>query len=232
MKSCTISIIIPTLNEEEYIGPLIHAIGERESGLICEIIVADGGSYDNTISAAKKAGAVVHNCKNSGRAAQMNEGASLATGRILYFLHADSLPPRKFDGFILQKVNQGSPAGCFRLQFDDPHPLLKLYSYFTKFKSTLVRFGDQSLFVEKPLFEALGGFDENLTVMEDQKIVRELKKRAPFGLVQKAITTSARKYRRTGVFKLQWLFTWIWLGYYLGARQETLRHFYKTQIQH
>lgn len=231
MTSLPISIIIPTLNEEKFIGFLIDEIKKREFGEICEIIVADGGSLDNTCAIARKSGAVVHKCKKTGRAAQMNEGVELATGRFFYFLHADSIPPKGFDALIAQKIYHGYPAGCFQLLFDDPHPMLKFYSYFTKFKSFLIRFGDQSLFVEKSLFKKIGGFDETLVVMEDQKIVRELKSKAPFALIDKAVCTSARKYKKHGVLKLQLIFFCIWLGYYCGARQETLVHFYQSFIE-
>src|SRR5436305_11217100 len=88
-----ISIIIPAYNEEAQIANTIKAIRKQGNAAdITEIIVADGGSKDNTVDAAKAAGAIAVACPSKGRAAQMNYGASISNGNILYFLHADTLP--------------------------------------------------------------------------------------------------------------------------------------------
>ncbi|MEO6538796.1 MAG: glycosyltransferase, partial [Ferruginibacter sp.] len=91
-----ISIIIPTYNESELIGKLINFLKEFGNKDISEIIISDGGSTDNTAEIAKNAGAQVIISPQKGRAAQMNFGASMATSDILYFIHADTLPPPSF----------------------------------------------------------------------------------------------------------------------------------------
>lgn len=227
-----ISIVIPALNEEEYIADLVLSLKERavKNSLICEIIVADGGSTDMTCQNAKNAGAVIVKCQKKGRAAQMNEGAKAARGQILYFLHADTFPPVGYDKQIFSAIRKGAGAGCFQLKFSNAHPILKLYAWFTKFQITLVRFGDQSLFVKAEIFLAAGGFDENLVVMEDQKMVSELKKRTSFILLDEAVVTSARTYEKNGVIRLQFIFVMIVILYYIGAKQDTLVHLYDTLI--
>lgn len=222
-----ISIVIPALNEEEVIGQVIDHIHSLSTGHIREIIVADGGSSDRTREIAEVKGAKVVKCSKRGRASQMNEGARYADGDVLFFLHADTKPPLRFDELIINEIRNGSGFGCFRLAFDWEHPLLRFYSWFTRFGSTLVRFGDQGLFVKKELFHSVNGYDEALVVMEDQKIVRELKKRGTLGLVRENAVTSARKYRDIGVLKLQVIFFLIWAGFYLGVDQKTLTHFYR-----
>lgn len=228
----TISIVIPSFNEEEYIADLIYALKERalKDGLIREIIVADGGSTDMTRQNAKNAGAVVIECQKKGRATQMNEGAKVARGQILYFLHADTVPPVGYDEQILSAISNGAGAGCFQLRFGNDHPILKLYAWFTKFQITLVRFGDQSLFVKAKIFFEAGGFDENLAVMEDQKMVSELKKRTSFILLDEAVMTSARTYEKNGVVRLQLIFGMIVILYYFGAKQDTIVHLYNSLI--
>lgn len=226
-----ISIIIPTLNEEETIGKLILHLQKRSAGYITEIIVADGGSTDRTIEFARKMNAKVIKCKDKGRGVQMNEGASNAKGEILYFLHADTILPDGFDRLIIQAYKNGIKSGCFRLRFDDTHWALRFYSWFTRFETTLVRFGDQSLFVDKKLFSRLGGFDESLIVMEDQEIIRRLKKQTGFKLAKEYVVTSSRKYRENGVFRLQFIYSFIFTLYYAGVRQKTLVHLYKRLIQ-
>jgi len=193
--------------------------------------VVDGGSTDQTKEVAERAEAVVIESKKKGRAAQMNAGAARASAEILYFLHADTIPPPKFDLHILKSISNGYGAGCFYLTFDDSHPGLRFYSWFTKFKSTFLRFGDQSLFVAKPDFENVNGFDESLIVMEDQQIVRKLKRETEFNVINKSVITSARKYRENGVYRLQAVFFIIWAGYYLGINQETLTDIYRKYIK-
>lgn len=226
-----ISIIIPVLNEEEQIGELIRYLKKLGKKFISEIIVSDGGSTDQTIKIAKELGATVINAPGRGRALQMNAGADAASSEILYFLHADTLPPPNFCVEIAEAIKKGADAGSFTLRFDTSSPALKLYSLFTHLPITAVRFGDQSLFVKKNLFMLVEGFRNDLIVMEDQQIVRDLKRKGEFVLVKKPVVTSARKYRSTGALKLQFIFTVIWAGYYLGASQNTLQHIYKSFIR-
>ncbi|MEX0719490.1 MAG: TIGR04283 family arsenosugar biosynthesis glycosyltransferase [Balneolaceae bacterium] len=221
-----ISIIIPTFNEEENIERVLEFLNSHSKSYECEILVVDGGSSDSTIKVAKALGARVFNSPEKGRAKQMNFGAENAAGEVLYFLHADTIPPPDFLQEISQKITQGFDSGCFRLSFDNPHPMLKFYSWFTRFDVLIFRFGDQSLYTKKALFQNAGGFDENLLVMEDQEIIRRLKHHSQFSLIKKAVVTSARKYDQLGVFKLQYIFTIITLLYYIGVSQKVLVDFY------
>ena len=231
MRDPKISIIIPAYKEEKALPSLISEIQERSKGFVHEIIVADGGSTDLTVETAEEYGARVVRCSKRGRAAQMNEGASAASGTYFYFLHADTIPPCRFDQIISNSIQKGFPAGSFRLRFDDPHPLLRGYAWFTRFSLMLFRYGDQSLYTERRLFEKVGGFDEKLIVMEDQEIVRNLWANAPFALMKESVETSARKYRENGVIRLQVIFTLIVLFYYGGAAQELLVHLYNSLIR-
>lgn len=230
MNKPFISIIIPTFNEEERIGTLLNHLKNCCSETNHEIIIADGGSVDATISIAEQSGTNVLHCNKKGRAAQMNEGAEHAAGSILYFLHADTFPPLNFVSEIRKSFERGYRSGCFQLAFDHSHPVLKFYSWCTRFRLTVFRFGDQSLFVEKTLFHEVGGFDESLTVMEDQKVVKELKKVSSFYLSDECVTTSARRYKLNGVIRLQAIFFLIVIMYYAGAEQRTLVHVYNRFI--
>lgn len=223
-----ISIIIPAYNEEENIGELVSYLAGHADGYEQEIIVVDGGSSDQTKQMAEREGARVIGSPQKGRANQMNYGAEMAQGEILYFLHADTFPPPSFMDDIHQKRQKGFGCGCYRLSFDDSHPVLKIYSWFTRFDWDAFRFGDQSLFVKKALFYKAGGFDEKLLVMEDQEIVTRLKNHAQFCVMEKQVVTSARKYQRFGVFRLQLIFAIIMVLFYTKISQEVLAHFYKT----
>jgi len=225
-----ISVIIPVLNEEQNIGELINLLKEKNSGYVSEIIVVDGGSSDQTPEIASRAGAKVIYSSTAGRSTQMNKGASEAVSEILYFLHADTTPPDHYDRHIKLSLTKGSKAGCFRLRFDDSNKLLKLYGWFTRFRGTIIRFGDQSLFISKQLFHSLEGFREDFLLMEDQEMVSRIKGVTEFKILEDYVVTSARKYRQNGVVRLQFIFSVIVLFYYFGMKQETILHLYKTLI--
>ncbi|MCG2462674.1 TIGR04283 family arsenosugar biosynthesis glycosyltransferase [Flavobacteriaceae bacterium F89] len=227
-----ISIIIPTYNEEEIIAATIAEIKNRDKeNCISEIIVSDGQSTDRTVEIASNAGATVITSEKKGRAAQMNFGTSIAKGEILYFLHADSIPPENFTNYILNAIEEKYVCGCFRLVFDYDHWFLRANCWFTRFNVNVVRFGDQSLFVTKNIFKKSGGFNEDLLLMEDQEIIHRVKKTGKFTVMNTAVCTSARKYLDNGIYRLQFIFYQIWLFYYLGYSQKYLLKLHKKMIR-
>ena len=226
-----ISIIIPTYNEADQIEQTISKTHAANGEHQIEIIVADGGSTDETVTIALSSNAITIVSDKKGRAAQMNKGASVAKGDVLYFLHADSIPPKNFTGSILNAVNKNFSSGCFRLSFDHSHWFLKANCWFTKFDVNAVRFGDQSLFVTKDVFQKIGGFNESLLMMEDQEIIHRIKKHGRFKVMNGIVTTSARKYLDNGIYRMQAIFYRIWLLYYLGNSQKHLLKLYRRLIR-
>lgn len=228
-----VSIIIPTYNEAAGIAALLHHL--RRAGTATdaavEIIVADRPGTDATAALARRAGARVVSCPRQGRAAQLNHGARQATGSILYFLHADSLPPVGFLAAIRGAVAAGYGGGCFRLAFDMPHWFLRAHAWFTRFDLTLARFGDQSLFVQRGVFERAGGYREDLLLLEDQEITRRLRRLGRLRVLPGPIVTSARRYRENGVFRLQATFYLLVGLYYAGVGQPTLQRVYRALIR-
>jgi len=225
-----LSIIIPVLNEADTISGLLQFLINHSDRSVEEIIVVDGGSRDATIQNARSKDVTVYEAPDSGRALQMNYGARKAKGDTLYFLHADTRPPSDFDCHIEKALQQGASAGCFRLRFDTSNLLLRIYAWFTRFDIDAFRFGDQSLFVRREIFREIGGFKENLTVMEDNEIIGRLRKHGTFRLLPQSVTTSSRKYESVGPLKLQWWFTVIFLLYHLGVSQERLVAIYRRFI--
>jgi rSAM/selenodomain-associated transferase 2 len=225
------SIIIPTYNEADQIANTISIIHAANGKHEAEIIVVDGGSTDDTVRIAEQYGATVVTSERKVRAAQMNKGASVAKHNMLYFLHADSIPPNNFATQILRAYKDGAKSGCFRLAFDYDHWFLKANAWFTRFNVNAVRFGDQSLFVTKEVFEKSGGFREDLLMMEDQEIIHRLKKHSRFKVLNDVVTTSARKYLDNGVFRMQGIFFCIWAMYYWGYSQEQMLNVHKKLIR-
>jgi rSAM/selenodomain-associated transferase 2 len=227
-----ISIIIPAYQEQENIGKTVAYLRQAApTDHLAEIIVVDGGSQDATLLAAANAGAKAFTSPQKGRAAQMNAGAAIATGEILYFLHADSLPPPSFATDIVQAIMQGYVAGCYRLRFDHEHWFLRANAWFTRFNVNAIRFGDQSLFVQRGIFNKTGGFKEHLVVMEDQEIIGRIRRQGRFKVMNGYCTTSARKYLENGLYRMQIIFFIIWLKYYLGYSQQHLVATYRRLIK-
>lgn len=225
-----ISIVIPAINEAKNItGLLEHLQRNSTANNIAEIIVVDGGSSDDTVAFAKAAQATVLTSEK-GRAKQMNTGARHATGDILYFLHADSYPPKDFDRHILKTVNDGNLAGCFRMRFDHRHWWLRLAGWLTQFKHRSCRGGDQSQFITKNLFWELGGFNEKFIIYEDNDLINKLYARQEFTIIPHWLTTSARRYRENGIWKLQYHFLTIYVKKMLGASADDLHEYYKRKI--
>ena len=101
-----ISIIIPTLNEADCLGSLLDFLNTNTDGnLVKEILVVDGGSIDDTKKIAKEKDALVLEAPKS-RAKQMNFGANHAKGNVLYFLHADTFPPKSFENEISKEYRE------------------------------------------------------------------------------------------------------------------------------
>ncbi len=232
-----ISIIIPVLNEAENIRNFLrHLTSNASTHNIAEIILADGGSVDGTQNIIKDFSEnslfqITLLPSKKGRAKQMNTGAKQASGSILYFLHADSFPPKDFDALLISEVEKGNPAGCFKMKFDSKHWWLQLASWFTKFSWRACRGGDQSQFITKELFDEIGGYDETYVIYEDNILINELYLRKKFVVIQENIGSSARLYREKGVWYLQYHFLSIYIKKWLGADADELYAYYVKNIK-
>ena len=226
-----ISVIIPVYNEASFIRETLEIIRNQAQNYVSEIIVVDGGSSDGTQKRVRQSRATLILCPERGRAAQMNFAASRAKGDILYFLHADTHPPKSFDALIHQAVCAGYDAGCFQLSFDKKQLGLQFYSLFTRLNWNIFRFGDQSLFVKRSVFNKKEGFKNEYLLMEDQELVQRISCTHPFKLLDESVTTSARKYIRNGVVRLQLVYVLIFCLYYLGVSQAKLYAVYSKLVE-
>ena len=226
-----ISIIIPTLNDTRTLPPLLIYLRRVPfMEYISEIIVCDGNSTDDTVYVAESFDIIVLKNIEGGRARQMNEGAKVAKGEILYFLSPDSLPPRDFAVEIVNNFHNGISSGSFRLQFDHHHWLLRLKSWITRFNFNWFRFGGQSLFINRDVFQKIGGFREDVVLLQDFEIIPRIKEAGRFVVIPRYITTSARKYLDKGIFKLQWAYFYIFALYRFGVSGQLLHKKYNELL--
>lgn len=232
-----LSVIIPVLNEAENIVLVLsHLTKSASQKNIAQIVLVDGGSKDNTVQlindfAATSDFNIISISSEKGRAKQMNTGYQNSTGDILYFLHADSFPPKNFDTLIISEINKGNPAGCFKMKFDSNHWWLRLASYLTKFSWRASRGGDQSQFITRALFDEIGGYDESYIIYEDNILINELYKRKKFVVIQEWIGSSARLYDEKGVWFVQYHFWTIYVKKWFGADAEELLAYYNKHIK-
>lgn len=218
-----LSIIIPTLNEEEQIGSLITYLRKNAGKSITpQVIVADAGSHDKTKEIARDQGAEVLNVAQMSRAVQMNSAEKSASGELLYFVHADTKPPVGYGAHIMAAVEKGHKAGCFTSIFDWNHPFLRFCNAFSRLPFWFCRGGGQTLFVTKEIFRELVGFDEGMILMEEYDFISRVRRKTNFAIIKKNAITSARDYRLNGAFRLQLIYSYVFFLYATGASQEKM----------
>ncbi|MFC1891566.1 TIGR04283 family arsenosugar biosynthesis glycosyltransferase [Thermodesulfobacteriota bacterium] len=221
-----ISVIIPTFNEENNIERAIQSALDRDT----EIIVADGDSNDDTVKKSSEMGAKVL-MSPKGRGLQLNYGAKAADGRILLFLHADTMLPKGyinsvFDTFMYKKT----VAGAFLFKTDIEHPLMKIFEFNANIRSRYLHlpYGDQGIFLQKTVFEAEGGFPET-AIAEDLLLMRRLSKKGKIRIAPAYTVTSGRRWQKIGLLRTMFINQIIMTGCLLGISPDKLVQLYKIR---
>lgn len=220
----SIGIVVPVLNEGgtlPYFLSRLHDVSRARY----PIVVVDGGSADDSARIARHFfHTETRSAPNRGR--QLNHGAQCLLTDVLLFLHADTELPRGFDHYIRQALADEEVAGgCFRLEFDVAHPVLKAYSWFTRFSGRFFHFGDQGFFVRREVFWRIGGFSP-LPFLEDVDFLKRLKKYGKFVTLSVPVRTSARRFMRRGIVRQQLTNVLLVTLFELGVSAERLAAVY------
>jgi rSAM/selenodomain-associated transferase 2/rSAM/selenodomain-associated transferase 1 len=222
-----ISVIIPTLNEEENIAACLAG---TESPFPVERIVVDGESSDRTVEIARSLGARVLTSPR-GRGRQMNAGARAATGDLLLFLHADTLLPPAYAEKVRAVLSlPGIAAGAFEFRLDRTSPSLRLIERVANWRSRRLQipYGDQGIFIRSAQFHAAGGFPDT-AIMEDYEFIMGLKKSGRIYTAPYPATTSARRWEKLGTWRATLLNEAVVVAYYLGVSPSGLLRLARRQ---
>ena len=195
----------------------------------CQIILIDGGSSDNTIGLAEPLVDLAL-CSSAGRAAQMNAGATAASGDLLWFVHADTCMPPDTDVLLHNALHDSVKEwGRFDIRLSGDAAALRIIERMMNWRSRLsgIATGDQGIFMRRETFERIGGFAD-IPLMEDIEICKRLKRAAgrPLRLSRK-LTTSSRRWEREGILRTIVLMWRLRLAYWLGVNPADLARQYR-----
>jgi rSAM/selenodomain-associated transferase 2 len=217
----TISVIIPSYNEVGLQDTVDHTL---QCGVPLEIIIVDASSSLPNIRGAR-----VVKAAHKGRAQQMNQGAALAKGDVLLFLHADTQLPNQWDRLIESEIKKGSAGGGFYKRFDSSSLLLEFTAWQCNLRSLIFKrfLGDNALFCTRVFFEKVGGFAQ-IPLMEDVVFSKKLSKQK-VGVIRQQVRTSARRFHKKGIARTLFLMAWIQILFSLGVSGRTLSALYNKK---
>ena len=227
MAALRLSIVMPVLNEAAGLGAALQALAPLLARG-AELIVADGGSSDQSAAVALTSGAQLVNAPR-GRALQMNAGAVQARGEVLLFLHADTTLPANAVALISEALASGSRVwGRFDVAITGRPAMLKLIATLMNLRSrwTGIATGDQGMFMTRAAFEAVGGFPAQ-PLMEDIEISKRLLRLSRPACLRARVLTSGRRWEARGVWRTVLLMWRLRFAYWRGATSDHLAELYK-----
>ena len=228
MSGPFVSVIVPVLNDADQLAGLLETLPACDVSRSSEVIVVDGGADPALEILWTKFPGICWSAAVAGRGSQMNHGAGLASGRWLWFVHADARIPEEWDVEIARaNAIPDVVAGSFRFAVNSSSWQARLLESGVAWRVRWLNlpFGDQGLFVRREVFEALGGF-RTWPLMEDVDFVRRLRRRGRLWHTDSPIRVSARRWRRDGWFVRSASNVGLLMLYLAGVSPERLARFY------
>jgi rSAM/selenodomain-associated transferase 2 len=218
-----VSIVIPCRNDALALGRTLDHLATLDGIAAAEVIVAAAGDPEGTLRAVAGRARLIWP-HGATRARLMNAGAAAARGGILFFLHADSFPPRDALARIAQALEDPRAAGgAFEHLFADPGWSLRAITWINRIRYRLTRnyYGDQGIFVRAGAFRALGGY-RDWAILEDLDLTQRLRRQGRRVLIREALPTSGRRFLARGPWTT-FLFI-VWLLFLHTLRLDTQRY--------
>ena len=221
--SADVSVIIPVLDDAQALARLLEELGTF-GGRGLQLIVVDGGSKDDSVEVARRAGVLLIETGAS-RGQQLNAGARQATGSWLWMLHTDCRVPLAALTFIRSQRMIG--WGRFDVAFDPDTLQMRMVAFMMNRRSQITGIcsGDQGIFVHRRLLQRIGGIPEQ-PLMEDIELSQRLKRLCPPVCAQVRLTTSPRRWHRDGATQTILKMWRLRLRYWLGASPDVLAREY------
>jgi rSAM/selenodomain-associated transferase 2 len=219
-----VSVIIPALNEEARIATAIDSARRADA---LEVIVADGGSSDETVPVAREHGAEIVSGATM-RSRQLNAGAAAARGDILLFLHADTRLPDDAMRAVTAALAAGHTFGGFRVKFAEDDVRLRVAETMINLRTSFTRcpWGDQAQFIRREMFLEQRGYRE-IPLMEDYEMAIRMKRVGRTAILPLHVITSGRRFLTKGVLRTAAINWQIVARFRSGASPEELALLYR-----
>jgi rSAM/selenodomain-associated transferase 2 len=233
MKPSDISIVIPVLNEQAEINETLESLLAAPFAGRSEIIVVDADPDGTTLNAIRH-DEVLRLVSGQGRGRQMNEGARLASGDILLFLHADTqIPPDGLTRICSVMGNNEYVGGSFDLGIRSEKLRFRVIERVASLRSRMTRvpYGDQAIFLRREYFLRIGGFLE-LPILEDVELMRRIRRLdGNICILEERVRTSARRWEHEGALYCT-VRNWTLVGLYLlGVSPDRLARYYSEHAR-
>lgn len=226
MKTPFVSVIVPVLNEAKLLPGFLADLRTVTGG--AEVILVDGGSSDETVSMARSLAARVIVAPR-GRAAQMNAGAEIARGDVLWFLHADlKLPPNALEQIRATLCDPQFAGGCFRLQYPRREWIYRVSDSLGNLGVSVFGFalGDHGIFCRRSAFVRVGGYPV-VPILEDAELYRRLHRIGRMKQLREKIVSDPRTFERGGRYRTTAVYFLILVLYVGGVPISWLNKIYR-----
>jgi len=215
-----LSIVIPTLNEVDFLGNTIaHMLKVAHSPENFEILVIDAGSTDQTLESIE-----AYSCKAYSKPEfvlqkyqSLNLGLAESTADSVLFLDADTLLPHHFDQLIQTELRDSNVVGgAFEFDFQTKNFILSIIVLVNQIRYRIEKsyYGDQAVFCRRKVALKMGGYPEK-SLMESAYFCRKLREQGKLRLINKSVKTSARRFIEHGILKVLWFDFRMWIRFLL-----------------